>query len=213
MVILFTMKRKGMVILMGQYNGSLTREQFLFYEMRTTARLMTEGLSDDEVVLRIVEDNLFQYPTERSVKKMARVCIGRLKAMEDDSLVQAVANQASDVAKQICLYAIMKYSRLVYEFMVTVIGAKYSSKDFSFGKIDLNVFFMRLQEQDDDVASWSDSTIQKIKQVITRMLIETEYIDNTKSDHLNPVWLNPVLENTVREKGETEVLSAFNYFL
>lgn len=207
------MKRKGMVILMGQYKGSLTREQFLFYEMRTTARLMTEGLSDDEVVLRIVEDNLFQYPTERSVKKMARVCIGRLKAMEDDSLVQAVANQASDVAKQICLYAIMKYSRLVYEFMVTVIGAKYSSKDFSFGKIDLNVFFMRLQEQDDDVASWSDSTIQKIKQVITRMLIETEYIDNTKSDHLNPVWLNPVLENTVREKGETEVLSAFNYFL
>lgn len=200
-------------MLMGQYNGSLTREQFLFYEMRTTARLMTEGLSDDEVVLRIVEDNLFQYPTERSVKKMARVCIGRLKAMEDDSLVQAVANQASDVAKQICLYAIMKYSRLVYEFMVTVIGAKYSSKDYSFGKIDLNVFFMRLQEQDDDVASWSDSTIQKIKQVITRMLIETEYIDNTKSDHLNPVWLNPVLENTVREKGETEVLSAFNYFL
>lgn len=200
-------------MLMGQYNGSLTREQFLFYEMRTTARLMTEGLSDDEVALRIVEDNLFQYPTERSVKKMARVCIGRLKAMEDDSLVQAVANQASDVAKQICLYAIMKYSRLVYEFMVTVIGAKYSSKDYSFGKIDLNVFFMRLQEQDDDVASWSDSTIQKIKQVITRMLIETEYIDNTKSDHLNPVWLNPVLENTVREKGETEVLSAFNYFL
>lgn len=200
-------------MLMGQYNGSLTREQFLFYEMRTTARLMTKGLSDDEVVLRIMEDNLFQYPTERSVKKMARVCIGRLKAMEDDSLVQAVANQASDVAKQICLYAIMKYSRLVYEFMVTVIGAKYSSKDYSFGKIDLNVFFMRLQEQDDDVASWSDSTIQKIKQVITRMLIETEYIDNTKSDHLNPVWLNPVLENTVREKGETEVLSAFNYFL
>lgn len=200
-------------MLMGQYNGSLTREQFLFYEMRTTARLMTEGLSDDEVALRIVEDNLFQYPTERSVKKMARVCIGRLKAMEDDSLVQAVANQASDVAKQICLYAIMKYSRLVYEFMVTVIGAKYSSKDYSFGKIDLNVFFMRLQEQDDDVSSWSDSTIQKIKQVITRMLIENEYIDNTKSDHLNPVWLNPVLENTVREKGETEVLSAFNYFL
>ncbi|MHB8128491.1 MAG: DUF1819 family protein [Mobilitalea sp.] len=198
---------------MGQYNGSLTREQFLFYEMRTTARLMTEGLSDDEVVLRIVVDNLFQYPTERSVKKMARVCIGRLKAMEDDSLVQAVANQVSDVAKQICLYAIMKYSKLVYEFMVTVIGAKYSSKDFSFGKIDLNVFFMRLQEQDDDVASWSESTIQKIKQVITRMLIETEYIDNTKSDHLNPVWLNPVLENIVREKGETEVLSAFNYFL
>lgn len=198
---------------MGQYNGSLTREQFLFFEMRTTAKLLTEGFSDDEVVVRIIEENLFQYPTERSVKKMARVCIARLNVLGEQSLVQAIATQSSEVAKQICLYAIMKYSKLVYEFMVTVIGDKYSSKDYSFGKIDLNVFFMRLQEQDDDVASWSDSTIQKIKQVITRMLIETEYIDNTKSDHLNPVWLNPILENIIQERGETEVLKAFNYFL
>lgn len=198
---------------MGQYNGSLTREQFLFFEMRITAKLMTEGLSDDEVVVRIIEENLFQYPTERSVKKMARVCIERLNAMRDQSLVQAIASQSSELAKQICLYAIMKYSKLVYEFMVTVIGDKYSSKDYSFGRIDLNVFFMRLQEQDDDVASWSDATIQKIKQVITRMLVETEYIDNTKSDHLNPVWLNPILENVLQERGETEVLKAFNYFL
>ncbi|MDD3138072.1 MAG: DUF1819 family protein [Lachnospiraceae bacterium] len=198
---------------MGQYNGSLTREQFLFFEMRITAKLMTEGLSDDEVVVRIIEENLFQYPTERSVKKMARVCIERLNAMTEQSLVQAIASQSSEIAKQICLYAIMKYSKLVYEFMVTVIGDKYSSKDYSFGRIDLNVFFMRLQEQDDDVASWSDATIQKIKQVITRMLVETEYIDNTKSDHLNPVWLNPILENVLQERGETEVLKAFNYFL
>ena len=198
---------------MGQYNGSLTREQFLFFEMRITAKLMTEGLSDDEVVVRIIEENLFQYPTERSVKKMARVCIERLNAMRDQSLVQAIASQSSEIAKQICLYTIMKYSKLVYEFMVTVIGDKYSSKDYSFGRIDLNVFFMRLQEQDDDVASWSDATIQKIKQVITRMLVETEYIDNTKSDHLNSVWLNPILENVLQERGETEVLKAFNYFL
>lgn len=198
---------------MGQYNGSLTREQFLFFEMRMTAKLMTEGLSDDEVVVRIIEENLFQYPTERSVKKMARVCIERLNAMRDQSLVQAIASQSSEIAKQICLYAIMKYSKLVYEFMVTVIGDKYSSKDYSFGRIDLNVFFMRLQEQDDDVASWSDATIRKIKQVITRMLVETEFIDNTKSDHLNPVWLNPILENVLQERGETEVLKAFNYFL
>ena len=198
---------------MGQYNGSLTREQFLFFEMRITAKLMTEGLSDDVVVGRIIEENLFQYPTERSVKKMARVCIERLNAMRDQSLVQAIASQSSEIAKQICLYAIMKYSKLVYEFMVTVIGDKYSSKDYSFGRIDLNVFFMRLQEQDDDVASWSDATIRKIKQVITRMLVETEFIDNTKSDHLNPVWLNPILENVLQERGETEVLKAFNYFL
>lgn len=198
---------------MGHYNGSLTREQFLFYEMRVTAKLMTTGLSDKEVIENIEEENLFQFPTERMVKNIANVCIKRLHALEDDSLIEAIANGPTSDAKQICLYAIMKQNNLVYEFMVTVIGAKYSSKDFSFGKIDLNVFFMRLQEQDDVVAGWSSSTIQKIKQVITKILVENEFLDSTKADHLNPIWLNSTLENVIREKGETEVLSAFNYFL
>ena len=37
------------------YNASLTREPFLFYEMRSTAKLMSEGISDDAIVKEIVE--------------------------------------------------------------------------------------------------------------------------------------------------------------
>ena len=194
------------------YIASLTREPFLFYEMRSTAKLMVEGNSDDEIVKEIVEQNLFQYPTEKSIKRMAKACIKRLHALEDDSLVSAIASQPTDVAKQICLYALMKQSRLVWEFMLTVIGEKYRLRDTSFGKIDLNTFFMRLQEQNDIVASWSDSTITKLKQIIARVLVETEYLDNLKADHLNPVWLHPVLENAIRSNGDTAILPAFNCF-
>lgn len=63
------------------YIASLTRVLFLFYEMRSTAKLMAEGNSDD--------------------------------TLEDDSLVSAIASQPTDVAKQICLYALMKQSRSV----------------------------------------------------------------------------------------------------
>ena len=104
-----------------QYIASLTREPFLFYEMRSTAKLMVSGLSDEAVVKKIVDQNLFQYPTEKSITRMAKACIKRLQAMEDDSLIFAIASQPTDVAKQICLYALMKQSRLVYEFMLTVI--------------------------------------------------------------------------------------------
>lgn len=194
------------------YNAAMTREQFLFYEMRTTAKLKNEGLSDEEVANRIVSDNLFQYPTEKSVRKMALACIRRLNAMNDDTLVQAMATQPSDVAKQICLYAMMKQYRLVWDFMVTVIGEKYRLRDTSYGKIDLNTFFLRLQEQDDWVATWSDSTITKVKQVLNKMLVENEYIDNTNADHLNPVWLNPLLENAIRSNNDDAALPAFNNF-
>ena len=37
---------------------------------------------------------------------MAKACIKRLHALEDDSLVAAIASQPTDVAKQICLLCI-----------------------------------------------------------------------------------------------------------
>ena len=191
----------------------MTREPFLFYEMRTTAKLMCNGLNDDEIVKQIVQQNLFQYPTERSISRMARACIKRLHGLEDEMLISGIASQPTDVAKQICLYAMMKQSRLVWEFMLTVIGEKYRLRDASFGKIDLNTFFMRLQEQNDTVASWSDTTITKLKQILTRVLVETEYLDNRRADHLNPVWLHPILENAIRSNGDVVVLPAFNCFL
>ena len=194
------------------YIASLTREPFLFYEMRTTAKLICEGLEDAEVVSRIAAENLFQYPTEKTISRIARACIKRLRAMEDESLIQAISTQPTDVAKQICLYAMMKQSRLVWEFMITVIGEKYRLRDSSFGKIDLNTYFMRLQEQDDTVATWSDNTITKLKQVLARVLVETEYLDYLKSDHLNPVWLQPILENAIRSNGDLAALPAFNCF-
>ena len=194
------------------YIASLTREPFLFYEMRTTAKLLTSGLSDEETVAQITADNLFQYPTEKSIARMAKACIKRLQAMEDADLIHAIATQPTEIAKQICLYAMMKQSRLVWEFMLTVIGEKYRSKDSSFGRIDLNTYFIRLQEQDDTVASWSEGTITKLKQVLAKILVETEYLDDVRANHLNPVYLHPILENAIRSHGDLAVLPAFNCF-
>lgn len=192
------------------YNGGLTREQFLFYETRTVARLMIEGLSDEEIVEKVIAENLFQNPTEKMLKNLATVCCNRLHAMEDDDLVAAIASQSYDVAKQVCLYAMMKQYRLMWEFMITVVGEKYRMLDMSFGNIDMNSFFMRLQEQDETVASWKESTIKKLKQVLKKVLVENEYLDSPRADHLNPVMISSILESAIREKGEEIMLPAFN---
>ncbi len=192
------------------YSAVITREQFLFYEMRTTAKLVAEGLNDEQVADRITSDNLFQYPTEKSVRRMALTCLRRLKALDDPKLVAAIASQPSDVSKQICLYAMMKQYRLVWDFMITVVGAKYENRDMSFSRMDFNVFMMCLQEQDDWVASWSDSTVTKVKQVLARILVDNEYLDSTAADRLNPVLIYPILEDAIRSSGDTKALTAFN---
>lgn len=195
------------------YSSGLTREQFLFYEMRATARLLAEGISDPDAIEKIVSDNLFQYPTEKAIRKVAAACVRRLHAMNDDSLIRAIAEEPSDVAKQICLYAMMKQSRLVWDFMITVIGEKYRLMDSAFSKMDINTFFMRLQEQDDSVASWSESTINKIKSVLVSILVENGYLDSGKSGSLNPVLLNRELENAIRSNNDDIALAAFNCFM
>ena len=194
----------------AEYKASITREQFMFYEMRATAKLMAAGLTDKEILEKISSENLFQYPTEKQIRSQALACLKRLHGMNDDSLVLAIASQPSDTAKQVCLYAMMKYNRLVWDFMVTVIGEKYRTQDLSFGKRDLNVYFIRLQEQLDEVAAWKDTTIKKAKQVLIRMLVENEYLDSKDADHLNPVWLDAQLENAIRSNHDEAMLPAFN---
>ena len=193
-------------------SGQLTREQFLFFEMRITAGLMSEGLTEKEIIDRVINENLFQYPTERTIKTIASACLKRLQSLDDEVLIDAIKSQPMEVSKQICLYAMMKRYRLVWDFMVTVIGEKYSQQNFSFSPVDVNTFFLQLQEQDDYVAGWTENTMKKIRSVLIHVLVENEYMDNNRSDHLNPVWLQPILENAIKAAGDDIALKAFNSF-
>lgn len=196
------------------YNGcgGITREQFLFPETRIAARLLLEGKSDEEVVDCILSDNLFQYPTERMIKNLAKVCIRRVHCLGDDSLIRVLANDSFEPAKQVCLYGMMKDNRLIWDFMMTVIGEKYTSQNMSFSRSDVNEFFLRLQEQDDLVASWSESTIKKIISVIMSVLVQNGYLDSHRATTLNPVWLYSELENAIRSNGDRTALAVFNCF-
>ena len=195
-----------------QYNGGLTAEQFLFYEIRIVAKQYVQGKSVDEIVEYVKSDNLFQYPTERQVSRLARACFRRLTALGNEALVSEIVSAPSEIAKQVNLYAMMRYNRLMREFMINLIGEKYRLQDYSFTRKDLNVFFSHLQEQNDDVAGWSDKTLGKLKQVLTKSLVETQMLDSAKDTTLNPIFISEELENGIRENNDLEALAAFNCF-
>ncbi len=194
------------------YNGCLTAEQFLFYEMRIVSKQYLENKSVEDIIEYVKRDNLFQYPTERMINRLTRACYKRLAALGNNKLVYEVANAPVEVAKQINLYAMMRYNRLIREFMEGIVGEKYRQQDFSYTKKDINMFFSRLQEQNDDVAAWSDQTIMKLKQVLTKCLIETEMLDSVKDTTLNPIFISAELETGIRENNDLTALAAFNCF-
>ncbi len=196
----------------SEYNGGLTREQFLFYEMRVSASLIVCGLSEVDAINKIVSENLFQFPTERTLKTVASGCMRRIKALDNYSLLNELATGSFVVAKQINLYAMMKQNKIVWDFMVTVIGEKYRTQDYEFSNKDLNVFMLRLCEQNDEVGQWSEATLKKIKQVLRKCLVECDYLDNVRSSKLNNVYISPELEAGIVENSDQIVFPAFNYF-
>ena len=195
------------------YSGGLTREQFLFYEIRTVATLLCTGMERNEIYEKIAQDNLFQYPTERMIRSMTNICFKRIDALRSNSLIFHLSNASFFVAKQINLYAIMCENGIVYDFMTDVIGEKYRTQQLDYSNKDINKFFSDLQEHYPSAIEWSENTRAKIRQVLTRFLVECDYLDNSRSNDLKPVFLFPELEEGIRENGDTQALKAFNCFI
>lgn len=194
------------------YSGGLTREQFLFYEIRTVASLLIAGNERTAIYDKVKQENLFQYPTERMVRSMTNICFKRIDALTSQTLTEHLASASAAVAKQINLYAIMRENGIVYDFMTDVIGDKLRTRQMDFSHKDINSFFDTLQEYYPAAADWSESTRAKLRQVLTRFLVECEYLDNVRSQALKPVFLYPELEEGIRQLGDEAALCAFNCF-
>lgn len=193
------------------YNAGLTREQFMFSEMRVTARLKHSGLSDEEVLEKVCDENLFQYPTEKEIKRKCKACLKRLGAIDNmPALIEALVSGTVSEAKQAAMIAMMRQSQLLAEFMITVIGEKYRTLDLSLTKKDFNVFFQNLQQADEDAATWSETTISKLKIVFRTCLREAGYIQGVGNEELCPVYLSDEFIWDLKNAGLSSWLPAFN---
>lgn len=196
---------------MGRYNGSLTREQFMFNEMRIVAQLKRSGLPDAEIVALAERKNLFQYPTEREIKGKCRVALRRLHYIEKSGyLLKTLADGTPAEARQVALAAMMCDSCLLAEWMVMVIGEKYRSLEQTLTLKDAHLFFARICEDDADVAAWSPATVKKVKSVMMNVLRESGYLDGRKSETLLPVMVSDEFVSSLKELGMRRFLSAFN---
>ena len=193
------------------YKGAITREQWLFREIRLVAQLrLDEGLSDKELVSRVVEQNLFQYPTERELKSISRALCRRLTALSDDperrvQLTRLIAHGTSDQARQTNLYAIARDYRVMWEFLTVVVADKRRSLDTSLPNREITAFLEGLRAQDETVAGWSDATLNKIRQVFVKCLEECGMYDRG-SEQLTSVLLDFELEGLIRANDDAAIL-------
>lgn len=189
--------------------AAITREQFLLKEMQIACQLHEEGLSNDEVIAKIKSKNLIQYPTERMVGNIARVCCKRIDAVEDEAITRIIASGMPEAAAQANLYAMMCTYPLVRNFMVEIVARKFQELDYTLGSMEMNAYMTSLQVEYENIANLADSTIGKIKQVLRKCLIECSMLANARSVELTPIFLDFDVRKAIEAKGDAEALRAF----
>ena len=207
--------------------GVLTREQFLLPEMRIVAALRLDGVSDDEIIARVKHDNLFQYPTERMLADRARVCLRRFDAVALDEaqcaargidkdtadqavtrIMELVANGMPDQAAQANLIAMMCRYTMVRELIQVEIGERMASFDYNFTDVDLNAFVTRFQVEHAEAVKWSESTLERIKSTLRQILRSAGFKASQRTDTLQPLLLDPDVEQAIRDLGDMDALAA-----
>jgi len=212
----------------------LTREQFLPHEMRIVAALRMQGASDEQVIVRVKSENLFQYPTERMVANRATVCLRRLDAMVPtdavcaargidpntaveaaSSLTSLMASGAPTQADQAIFYSMICRYDIVRELVLVEVGERLQNFDYAFTAVDLNAFMTRFTTEYPDAARWTEATVKRIKgslrQTLRQTLRHAGLIgegQGPESERLSPLFLDSDVERALVQLGEQSLIAA-----
>lgn len=190
-----------------EYSSVLTGAGFMLYEFKQVAKLKEQGFSDKEIRHKVLEENVFQYDKLSSIKRAMPYILKRVDVL-DDTLRQLLIDEPFEVSKVINLYAIMKFDLLFYEFMKEVVVEKLNNNDYFLDKVDVNVFFSAKTEQSEFMASWSDTTVAKLKQVFKKILLNTGMMKDLKSGELSRLFIDEHIKTHLNHIGDAKYLHA-----
>lgn len=178
-----------------EYKSTIKSRPYLYKETKKTASLMKQGIEVNDIKNKSIEDNIFQLESEARKKEVASIIVTRLKDL-DKFIIDKISESNVETSKILVLYAIIKTDRLFFEFINEVYKEKLLLRDLFLKDKDFNAFFQSKREQSEKVASWTEYTFKKLKQVYVRILFECGLIENQKGDRKIKT---PILENEVKD--------------
>ncbi|SUY48142.1 Putative inner membrane protein (DUF1819) [Clostridium putrefaciens] len=178
-----------------EYKSTIKSRPYLYKETKKAASLISKGLKAEGIKNKSLEDNIFQLESETRKKEVASIIVARLKDL-DKFIIDKISEGNVETSKILVLYAIIKTDRLFFEFMNEVYKEKLLLRELFLRDKDFNTFFQSKREQSEKVASWTEYTFKKLKQVYVRILFECGLIENQKGDRKIKT---PILDSEVKE--------------
>ena len=162
------------------YSARLTGNQFLYNEFKVMTKLTLQGLDKKAIFEKIVDENLFEYRSLKSIGKHLGAVWERVNYL-DGYLKEKVVNEPNEIGRIINFYAILKYDTLFLEFMLEVVQEKFSTSQNELTNADISNFFSVKAEQSDIVKDFKEATIKRLRLAYVEILLGAGYIIKTEN--------------------------------
>lgn len=184
-----------------KYNAGLMSQSFWFVEFKKIVVLYKNGADYDEIKRQCIEENLFGAINPNREKRMYGYLLTRLRSM-DDRLIELFINGDVSTQKLINLITVMNTNRLFFEFVYEVYRNKLIIGDTSIDLKDGNIFFAQKETQNDDLASWNETTKKRLRSLFLNFLIEADLVkwadDKKQKRIVNRGFITMELENYLK---------------
>lgn len=193
---------------MEKYSSGLVSESFWFIECKKIIKLKYDGHSWDEIRAMCLEENLLGISKEYRAKRIFGYLKNRLSTL-DEEVMQIFLEGDLATQKIIILIAVAKQNRLFYEFLYEIYREKVILGACELNHSDINIFFKNKQDQNEDVASWTDTTLKRLRSTYMNFMVDAGLLTvNGKNKVPTPPVIDIALERYFKDNGETQLIKA-----
>jgi hypothetical protein len=193
---------------MEKYSSGLVSESFWFIECKKIIKLKYDGHSWDEIKAMCLEENLLGISKEYRAKRIFGYLKNRISTL-NEKMMQFFLEGDLATQKIIILIAVAKQNRLFYEFLYEVYREKVILGSHDLNDSDINIFFKNKQDQNEDIASWTDTTLKRLRSTYMNFMADAGLLTvNGKKKEPTPPVLDIALEHYFKDKGEMLLIKA-----
>ncbi|MFC1609524.1 DUF1819 family protein [Myxococcota bacterium] len=196
------MASEGMV-----YSSDITKGALMLPESRVLARVLLDepNLSVEDWEEKVVRTNVLQKRSPMTSRTRARYLRARLLA-GPKALLPLIADGDPELAAQAAMALAIKHSRMLGDYMDHVLRDQRLRQEPALKPKDWMAFLENAEGYAPEVEGWSESTRQKLSQVVHQALAEAGYLKDTRTKAIQPVSLRPEVRKALEEAGEDQVL-------
>lgn len=192
------------------YNLSFTAGAAMLVETHAVAEVLIECDGDwTKVKDRVFAENIMQKDKKSSTARYYALIKQRLDVLTPEEL-RLLSESPAAIQRQMVLLAICKAYRFIFDFINQYVRDAYFNQYEKVSKTAFNEFFNEKKYEHPELEKVTDKTVAKMRQVIFRILEQTELIDSAENGIIQRPYLRNIVEQAVL-KDNPALLSVFMY--